>query len=342
MTFSQKNLPKSLVELEIEIPAEEVEAYRKKALASLGKGVRVEGFRPGHVPDEIIERQVGQQHVFEEMARLAIRETYLTILAEQHIDAIGEPELHILKLALGNPLVFRMQVAVVPKVELPDYKELAALAQRRTVSVQEREIEDTLEWLRQQREKEGGTVPELSDDFAKSVGNFQDLSALKESVKEGLRHEKEMQETERLRQEILENITAKASVEVPDLLIEREKTVLMEQTKKGAAEVLHMDFEEYVKKAGKSEQELLDSFGKEAEQRVKKFLVLREIAQREGIAATAEQIDQEANRMLRHYQTIEPARKDIDLKRLREYTEGVIKHEKTLQFLEDFAKMSPT
>ncbi|MFY9301688.1 MAG: hypothetical protein WAO91_10935, partial [Candidatus Nitrosotenuis sp.] len=107
--------------------------------------------------------------------------------------------------------------------------------------------------------------------------------------------------------------------------------------KQGVVQTMGISFEEYLQKAGKTEQELLDSFAKEAEQRVKRFLVVRGVAKKEGIGATPQEIEQEAQTIEQHYEDARHGGHELDRQRLREYTEGVLRHEKTLQFLEKFA-----
>ena len=147
--------------------------------------------------------------------------------------------------------------------------------------------------------------------------------------------EKEAKEKDRVRQEVLEHVAEKSKVEIPDVLVKREKEVLLQNIKQGVSQMMGISFDEYLKQSQKTEQELLDSFKEEAEKRVKRFLVLREIAQKEEINPTKEEIEQEANNILSHYKETATAQKEIDPERLKEYTEGVIRHEKTLQLLEE-------
>jgi FKBP-type peptidyl-prolyl cis-trans isomerase (trigger factor) len=306
---------------------------------SLAKDVKIEGFRPGHVPAVMAEKHIGEGIILEEIARIAIAATYGKVMQEHQFDVIGDPEVRVVKLAPGNPLEFEITIAVLPEVTLPEYKKIAAESEKRKVLIEEKEIQEALEWLKNSRKTEDGITPELNNEFAKTIGNFEGLAELRESVSEGLQHEKEAQEKDRVRQEILENIASQAVLEIPDLLIEREKGVLLQNVKQGVAQMLQIPFEEYIKKSGKTEQELIDSFQEEAGKRVKRFLVLREIANRESINPSQEEIEKEAAVILSHYKQASKAEKDIDPTRLKEYTEGVIRHEKTLQFLEDLAKI---
>lgn len=337
MTFSRKKLPKSQIALEVQLGAEELDKKRQEAITGLAKDLRVEGFRPGHVPASLAEKHLGEAHILEEAARLAITEAWITIVRQENLDVLGEPDVQVLKLAPGNPLEFRVQVAVLPDIELPDYQKIAGQSARKKVAVEQQEVDQALDWLRESRKTSDGAIPEVTNEFAQGLGGFKDVESLRASVKEGLLHEKEEKETDRLRQEIIEKVAEHSKLEIPDVLIEREKQVLLSQIKQGVVQIMGISFDEYLQKAGKTEQELLDSFAKEAEQRVKRFLVVRGVAKKEGIGATQQEIEQEAQAIVQHYKDASGLGQKLDEQRLREYTEGVLRHEKTLQFLEKFA-----
>ncbi|MEK7510554.1 MAG: trigger factor [Patescibacteria group bacterium] len=338
MNFSFKKLPKSQLEIEIDIPTEEFNAYKIKAITSIQKNFEKPGFRPGKAPLSIVEVDVGQERISIQMAQLALVDAYRKVVEEKRLDALGEPEVKITKMALGNPFVAKITLAVLPEVELPDYRKLASAVQKKQVSVQEQDIQEALSFLQENRKREDGSLPEISDDFARSLGNFQDLATLKEILKGGLQQEKEIQESERISQEILESISKATRVEIPEILIEREKGQLLKDVKKETAEMLQVEFGQYLQKINKTEQELLASFESEAQKRIKKFFILREIAMRENIGASGNEIEEEVNRILQHYEATKTTTGDVDLLKLREYTKDVIQHEKTLRFLEGLAK----
>ncbi|MCH7604815.1 hypothetical protein IID24_02405 [Patescibacteria group bacterium] len=338
MEAKRKLLPNSEVELEIEVSPQELDGYYLKALSEMAKTLHTEGFRRGHVPNYIAERELGEQKILTEAAHMAIKEQYAAALQEQLMDAAGDPDIRIQKLAKGNPFVFKAKVAVLPIVELPNYQTIVPHVKKKEISVAEQEIEETLTWLQQNKKKEDATIPELSDEFARSLGNFDTLSGLKENIKSGLRQEKELQEKQRIRQELLEKISEKTQCEIPEILIESEKKAILNNVKEGVKTTLHIEFSEYLEKLKKSEEELRDSFNEEARKRVKGYLVLREIAKRENITATQEEIQREADRILRQYRDTKSAAEELDSERVKGYTEGVIVNEKTFQFLESFIK----
>ena len=146
-----KKLAQSQIEISAEISADIFDTYRKKALDHLRKEVKMDGFRPGHAPDEIIAAKVGEKIILEEMAEMALAGAYPELLDEANIKPIGRPEIKITQLANGNPLTFNIKVAVYPDIELPDYKKIArevASGQKEPVLVEEHEIAEVIEELK--------------------------------------------------------------------------------------------------------------------------------------------------------------------------------------------------
>ena len=95
-----------------------------------------------------------------------------------------------------------------------------------------------------------------------------------------------------------------------------------------------MNFNDYLTKIKKTENELRDSFLPEAEKRVKNSLILREIAKREKVSVSEKEIEEKINEVFKNGLGIEKAPKEVDLEKLKEYYEGVIKNEKVFQLLE--------
>jgi FKBP-type peptidyl-prolyl cis-trans isomerase (trigger factor) len=120
-----KKLPKSEVEITIEAPREQFEKCYKEAVEELSKTVAVSGFRPGKVPEKILEGTVGAGAILKKAGEKAIEKTYFPFLLARKIEAIGKPEITIIKIARGNPFVYKIKTAVLPEIILPDYKKIA-------------------------------------------------------------------------------------------------------------------------------------------------------------------------------------------------------------------------
>jgi trigger factor len=177
-------------------------------------------------------------------------------------------------------------------------------------------------------------LPEINDQFAQNLGRFQNLEALKKSIKEGISLEKEERESQRVRMAILEKIAQDTEIKIPEILVEEEKKRMLEDLKTKIPQLLQISFEDYLVKINKTEKEVLDGFSAEAEKRIKKLLILKEIGKRERIEVSKEEIEEEINKILKNYSSVEEAEKELDLEELKMYIEDRIRNEKTLQFLE--------
>ncbi len=328
-----KKLPKSEVEITDEIPADIFEAFRSHAVKKLGDTLTIDGFRKGHIPENIITAQVGETGVLEKMAELALAEYYPKILAEEKIEAIGRPHISLTKLARGNPLGFKIRTATYPKITLPDYekKTKEKRTKKDVASVSDEEVEKAIEKLRELRAvKTGGQedkeLPVLNDAFAQSVGDFKTVDDLRIKVRENLLKEKEHRARSKKRAEILDAIVAETKGEIPDILTESELRTMLEQFKADVA-AMGVTFDEYLKHAKKSEEEIRKEWFPDAEKRVKTNFVLKHIAQEKNITPEREAVEKEVAHLLRHYG-------DADPERTRAYVESIFINEKVMEFLE--------
>ena len=168
-------------------------------------------------------------------------------------------------------------------------------------------------------------LPEINDEFAKGMGNFDTLVTLKQSMKEGIIIEKTEQEKQRKRGEILEKISGKVKVELPESMVDYEKQRLMEDLKNKVTQNMKITFEQYLSAVKQTEEALTQTFQKEAEKRLKGFLVLRELGKRENIEVSDAEVEEEVSKSTKN---------EFDIEQLKEYTKGVIFNEKIFQMLE--------
>ena len=176
---------------------------------------------------------------------------------------------------------------------------------------------------------------QINDEFAKSLGDFKDLNHLKENIKQGIALEKEQAEVKKLRQEVLNLISKETEIEIPDILIENEKKNMLENLKKMVSQRIKVSFQEYLDKIKKTEKEILDSFDLEAKTKIKNFLILQEIGEKEKVEVSDQEIMDEVNKTLRRFPSVKEAEKNIglDLQEFKDYTKQVIKNEKIFKVL---------
>lgn len=175
-------------------------------------------------------------------------------------------------------------------------------------------------------------IPKVDDDFAKSLGNFTDLVALKNKLKENMEHEQKHKREEKVRNDYVEAIAADLEVELPDVLVESEAEKMIEEFA-GQIQSMGMDLEKYLEQLKKTRADLQKDWQPQAEKRVKSALALKEAVLAEEIKADAKEIEAEANKTLQYYKKVEHAEKQIDMERLYNYTKGVLENEKLFEYL---------
>jgi trigger factor len=140
-------LPESRVRVEAEIPAAEVEKRVEQAARSLGRELRVPGFRRGKVPPPVVIRRVGRDAVLDEAVRESLGRWYADAIDAAGIVPVGDPEVDMPGLPEeGEPLVFSLEVGVRPTAKLGAYKGLEV--GRREPHASDEEIDAEIEQLR--------------------------------------------------------------------------------------------------------------------------------------------------------------------------------------------------
>lgn len=154
MKIDKKILEKSQVELSIELSAEEFAPYIEKGVKKLSEKIKIEGFRPGKAPLEVLKAKVGEMSILEEAAQLAINKTLDEVIAEKinEFKAVGSPNVNVSKLAPDNPFEYKVIFSVLPEIELGKYKDLNLKAGE--AKVDEKELKKILNDLREMRSKE--------------------------------------------------------------------------------------------------------------------------------------------------------------------------------------------
>lgn len=132
--------------------------------------------------------------------------------------------------------------------------------------------------------------PEINDDFAKKMGPFADLKALKEDIKKNLTAQTEHQREEKFKNDLVEALVKKSKVAAPEILIDDQVNMMREDISRNATS-MGMNFEKYIERAG----ETMDSWEKKARevatQRVKGSLVLQTLAVEEKITVKDEDVN---------------------------------------------------
>ena len=121
MKITVKKLPKSEVKLTISIPEARSVKCLQKATEELSTYVKIPGFRPGHVPVEVLKKHLREGTVEERALELALQETYSEAVTKEKLKVVSRPKINILT---HTPLVYEATVAVYPEVSVSGYEQV--------------------------------------------------------------------------------------------------------------------------------------------------------------------------------------------------------------------------
>lgn len=152
MQVTKQELPKRRVALTIEVSVAEAQPLIDKTAKKISEQVKIPGFRPGHVPFDVLKKQVGEATIYQEAFQAIVEETYPKAVAQEKLPVVGRASIDMQKLVPGNPIVYVATVSLFPEVKLAEYKKLKA--KKAEVKVDAAELEKTLQELRQLRATE--------------------------------------------------------------------------------------------------------------------------------------------------------------------------------------------
>jgi trigger factor len=144
-----ERLPKSQVGMQIEVPAEVVDATYDRVLSRLASRAKIEGFRPGRAPRAIIEARVGPAALREEVVETMVPEVVQQALVKESIDPIDNPDVEVLELERGRPAKLKATISVMPEVTLADVNTLKVEPPDHTHEVTDEVVERRLADLRE-------------------------------------------------------------------------------------------------------------------------------------------------------------------------------------------------
>ena len=161
-------------------------------------------------------------------------------------------------------------------------------------------------------------MPELDDEFAKDVSEFDTLEELKADLEKKIAEEQsraaEQAFTDALMAQVAENLT----VEIPDAMIETQCKQFIDNFKMQLAQQ-GIPYEEYLKMTGTEESALLEEAKKPAEDQVRMDLAMAAIIKAENLTASDEEVEAEYKKMAEQYSMdIEMVKKYLQAEQVRD------------------------
>lgn len=368
--FKVEKLPGSMVKITGEIPYEEIEKQRSKTLKTLGRNVRIDGFREGHVPEAILVQKIGELPLLTEMAEASLSVVYPEVLKAHSIDAIGQPKIEITKIALQNPLSFTATVAVLPPIKLADYKKIAGELNKKKedVLVTDEDVEKQVEEILRQKaayerlQKKAasgqpeshthadGTVHEgpAHDDEGKPLEDIKDLvlPELNDEFVKTLGAPGQFENVADFKAKIREHLAiekkreaeAKHRASVTDKIVAESEFELPEILVDSELGQMFGQMEEDIKRAGLSMDDYLNHMKKTREDLKKEWSPTAEKRARLQLVlneiAKKEEITPDAAKVEAEAKHLLEHYKNADANRVKIYVASVMQNEEVMKFLE--------
>ncbi|MGY1688737.1 trigger factor [Geodermatophilus sp. SYSU D01105] len=147
MKSTIEELGPTRVRMAIEVPWGDLDHAFGEVYKELGRQVRVPGFRPGKVPNRVIDTRVGRPLVLEQVVQHAIPEVYSEVVRENQVRVLGQPDIEVTRLDDNDTLAFTAEVDVAPKIELPSLDDLSVTVD--DVEVTDEEIDQQISVMRE-------------------------------------------------------------------------------------------------------------------------------------------------------------------------------------------------
>ena len=415
--------------IELKITADEADLapLRRQVLQEHRGKIKAKGFRPGKAPDEIVEKELGANHVQQDVLERAVNRLYGMAASNEKLKAFDNPEIKIESYVPYTELKFTAVVPIVPDFKLPDIskikvpmkvdkvtdKDITEVLERlATQTAEKKEVtraikdgdeatidfvgkdakgeeisgasgegypitigsktfipgfEEELIGLKKDEKKTftvtfpkdyhaenmAGTKVEFSvtikevkelvkekidDAFAKKLGAFDSIKAVKADVKKQLEDEKHNEALRAHREEVIGVIVDKTKFTPPEKLVEQVAESMRQEFEQNLSQ-RGMTKEDYLKQQKQTKEQFeSDEIMPNAKKRAKTSLVLTELAEAENIQVSKEELEKTHDAMKERYKDQPEMVKTLDAPEARRDIANQIMTEKTIDQVAEKAR----
>ena len=389
MSLQVENLEKNMAKITVEVPSEQFEEAIKTAYNKNKGRFSIPGFRKGKAPLAMIEKMYGSEVFYEEAVNIVLDDTYGDAAEESKLEIVSRPEIDLVQVEKGKPLIYTATVAVKPEVTLGQYKGVEV--ERATAEVTDEDVEKELKKVQEQNSRlltvedrpvedgdhtiidfegfvdgvpfDGGKaedyslvigshafidtfeeqligksigeecevnvtfpeeyhakelsgkqamfkvtvkeikvkeLPELNDEFAGEVSEFETLDEYKTDLRAKLLETKEKQAATENENRVVEKVVEDASMDIPEPMMEYQiQNMINDYARRMQGQ--GMSFSDYMKYTGMTADRLKDQARPQAEKTIRTRLVLEAVVKAENVQVTDEKLEEELQKMAGTY-----------------------------------------
>lgn len=181
-------------------------------------------------------------------------------------------------------------------------------------------------------------LPELDDDFAKDVSEFDTLEELKADIRKKIEEQNKAYAENQMKEQAVMKVVDNAKVDIPDVMIERQIDISLRELDYNLR-YQGLDLNKYLEITGKTTEQLREEMREDAAKRVKTQLVIDKIAKVENITATDEEVENKINDMAKNYKiSVEELKKGLNENQISSIKDDIA-YFKTIDFIFDKCKI---
>ena len=144
-------------------------------------------------------------------------------------------------------------------------------------------------------------LPELDDDFAKDVSEYDTLDELKDSIRKGIETNHEKQADQKVENDLIDQVVNNMKADIPDAMIDSRIEELVQDFQYRISQQ-GLKLEQYLQYMGMTMDQFKEQFREQADKQVKMRLAMEAIVAKESIEATEEEFEAEIKRIADAYQ----------------------------------------
>ena len=184
---------------------------------------------------------------------------------------------------------------------------------------------------------EAKELPELNDDFAKDVSEFDTLAEYKEDVKKNLTESKEKEALRAKEDAAIEKIIENAEMEIPEAMLDTQCRQMMDDFGR-RMQSQGLSMEQYFQFTGQTAEKMMEDMKPQALKRIQTRLVLEKIVEVENIQPTEEEVNEEISKMAAMYKMEADKLKELVGEREMEQMKKDMAVQKAVTFVAEAAK----
>lgn len=336
VSYSKEKLEDGRTKINVEVENDRFELVKQKVYQKLAADVKIEGFRPGKAPENMIVAKLGPK-LYEETLQELLPVVTLEIIKRENLIPLDRISYGVEKVGEGAGVKYSATFTVFPEFKLPELKKVKV--KKEESSVTDEEVDSVIKKMfeESQKDKKGENKEKkkqkMDDEWAASM-NMQSktMDELKKKVKEELKRQKTSMSENKYIDGIISKIIEKSKFEIPDAMVAQE----VERRKKqyeSRIEQLGMKVEDFLRNQNTTMEKLEDDWKKEAVKQLKAEIILIKVSNEYKIVVTDEDVEKEIGRL-----KDEKLKKQYETKEAKTYLKNMLVRQKVVKKIVDLVE----